>query len=79
VLEQATKDKNRLRGEIKEQENKITTAVTYFSGLEEIFVEQRDLMIKKLNADFEVLIKMVEKRRAELSFKISSTYNKLLQ
>jgi hypothetical protein len=67
VLQQATKDKIRLKSELKDQETKITTAVTYFSGLEELFTEQRDLLLKKLNADFEVIIKMVEKRRAEMT------------
>lgn len=55
------------------------TAVTYFSGLEELFVEQRDLLIKKLNADFEVVLKMVEKRRAELTYDIKQNYNSLLE
>lgn len=55
------------------------TAVTYFSGLEELFVEQRDLLLKKLNADFEVVLKMVEKRRAELTYDIKQNYNSLLE
>ena len=73
------KDKLRIKNELKDSETKITTAVTYFSGLEELFTEQRDLLLKKLNADFEVILKMVEKRRAEMTHQINSTYNTQLE
>ena len=79
VLQQANKDKARLKNELKDQETKITTAITYFSGLEEMFTEQRDLLMKKLNADFEVILKMVEKRRAEMTHQIKNTYNGMLE
>ena len=44
-----------------------------------MFTEQRDLLLKKLNADFEVIIKMVEKRRAEMTHQIKNTYNSMLE
>ena len=75
VLRQAQIDKAKLRNEITEQENKIAAAMNYFSGLQEIFVEQRDLFIKKVNADFEVLTKMIERKRTEMHMKIRETYD----
>ena len=32
---------------------KIDAAVSYFAGLEEMFTWQKDIFLKKLNADFE--------------------------
>lgn len=54
---------------------KIDAAVSYFAGLEEMFTWQKDIFLKKLNADFEVLIHTLEKKRNELQGKIMATYN----
>ena len=75
MLLQAEKDKFRLKEEIREHEQKITAAVSYFGGLEEIFTEQRDLFLKKVHADFEVITKMVERKRAQMVAKITESYD----
>ena len=49
--------------------------MSYFSGLQDIFTEQRDLFLKKLNADFEVMQKMIERKRSELQDKICTAYD----
>jgi hypothetical protein len=74
VLRVAGQDKTRFRTQIQENENKIAAAMNYFSGLQEIFAEQRDLFIKKTNADFDVIIKLVQAKRAEMTTKIAETY-----
>lgn len=58
-----------------EQTKKIEAACSYFSGLEEIFSGQRDLFLKKLNADFDVMQKMIERKRSELHDKVCRAYN----
>jgi len=40
-----------------------------------MFRGQRDLFIKKLNADFEVMQKLIERKRSELQDKIFSAYD----
>lgn len=49
--------------------------MSYFSGLEEIFSGQRDLFLKKLNADFDVMQKMIERKRSELHDKVCRSYD----
>ena len=58
-----------------DQTKKIEAAVSYFAGLEEIFRGQRDLFLKKLNADFDVMQKMIERKRSELIDKVSRSYD----
>ena len=66
VLQQAEESKQKLMISIDEKAKKIEAAINYFSGLKEIFSEQRDLFLKKLNADFDVLQKMLDRKRSEL-------------
>ena len=40
-----------------------------------MFEEQRNLFLKKLNADFDVVLRMIERKRAELSDKINVSYD----
>lgn len=47
----------------------------YFTGIEDIFINQKQLYLKKLAADFEVIYKLVERKHAELRDKISSIYD----
>ena len=75
MLLQAEKDKFKIKQEIGEQGKKIQAAVSYFQGLQEMFVEQRDLFLKKVNADFEVLLKLLERKRSELTDKIHNAYD----
>lgn len=75
MLEQAEKEKQRLEEEIKEEVEKIDAAISYFNGIEDIFLSQKELYIKKLNADFEVIFKLVERKHAELKDKVSSIYD----
>jgi hypothetical protein len=42
--------------DLKQRMHKIDAAVSYFGGLEEMFAWQKDIFLKKLNADFEVLL-----------------------
>lgn len=58
-----------------EQSKKIEAACSYFTGLEEIFSGQRDLFLKKLNADFDVMQKMIERKRSELHDKVCRSYD----
>ena len=53
--------------------------MTYFSSLQEMFCEQRDLFLKKTNADFEVLLKMLERKRTEMQMKIHETYDNAIK
>ena len=55
--------------------DKIDAAMAYFGGLEEMFQWQKDIFLKKLNADFEVLLATIEKKRNELQTKILNTYD----
>jgi hypothetical protein len=57
----------------------VEAAVQYFSGIEDIFVNQKQLYLKKLSADFEVIYKLVERKHAELKDKISSIYDQNLK
>ena len=75
VLAQAESEKHRLKDSIVEQSKKIEAAVSYFAGLEEIFRGQRDLFLKKLNADFDVMQKMIERKRSELHDKVCRSYD----
>ena len=75
MLNQAESEKHRLKDSIMEQSKKIEAAVSYFAGLEEIFRGQRDLFLKKLNADFDVMQKMIERKRSELHDKVCRSYD----
>ncbi|CDW75950.1 b-box zinc finger family protein [Stylonychia lemnae] len=77
--EQAEKEKETLKQEIQVEIEKVETAIQYFSGIEEIFVNQKQLYLKKLSADFEVIYKLVERKHAELRDKISTTYDQNLK
>ena len=75
VINQAEVERHKLKDSIMEQTKKIEAACSYFSGLEEIFSGQRDLFLKKLNADFDVMQKMIEVKRSELHDKVSRSYD----
>lgn len=47
----------------------------YFSGLEEMFLTQKEMYLKKLSADFEVIYKLVERKHIELKDKIASLFD----
>ena len=79
VLEQAEREKEKLRQDIEEQVTKVETAIAYFSGIEEMFVGQKQLFLKKLAADFDVIYKLVERKHAELKDKIASVYDSNLK
>lgn len=61
--------------EINQRSEKIEAAVSYFGGLEEMFSWQKDIFLKKLNADFEILIQTIERKRNELQAKIFAAYD----
>ena len=75
VLQQAEETKQKLQVQIEEKTKKIEAAINYFAGLKEIFSEQRDLFLKKLNADFDVIQKMLDRKRSELQDKIRAAYD----
>ena len=64
----------RLSTEIKEYIVKVDAGVSYFSGIEDIFKTQKELFMKKLNADFEVIYKLVERKHTELRDKVLAVY-----
>ena len=49
--------------------------MNYFSGLTSMFEEQRNLFLKKLNADFDVVLRMLERKRTELADRINVSYD----
>jgi uncharacterized protein involved in tolerance to divalent cations len=75
VVSQARDEYEQLIRDLKLRTEKIEAAVSYFGGLEEMFVWQKDIFVKKLNADFDVLIQTIEKKRKELYSKIQLTYD----
>jgi len=68
-----------LTAEVREQVEKIEAGMEYFKGIEEIFETQRDLYLKKLNADFEVIFRLVERKHTELRAKVQEVYDKSLR
>jgi flagellar basal body-associated protein FliL len=79
VLEQAEKERDQLKNDIKNELEKIASATDYFTGVEDILMNQKHLQLKKLAADFEVINKLVERKHAELRDKISNAYDKHLK
>lgn len=79
VLEQAQKEKDNLIQEIKDEIEKVDTAIEYFSSIEEIFISQKALYLRKLQADFEVIYKLVERKHAELKDKVQTVYDQNLK
>ena len=75
VLEQAQKEKDNLKRDIEDEIQKVDQAINYFTGIEDIFISQKHLYLKKLAADFEVIFKLVERKHAELKDKICSVYD----
>jgi|LauGreDrversion4_2_1035121.scaffolds.fasta_scaffold1492292_1 hypothetical protein len=70
VLEGCEKEKEVLKSDIKNELDKIASACEYFAGVEEILMNQKNLQLRKLAADFEVINKLVERKHAELRDKI---------
>jgi hypothetical protein len=54
-------------GHLTGANEKVEAALSYFGGLEELFTEQKEIFLKKLNADFEVILKTIEAKKMELS------------
>lgn len=78
-MEQAEKEKEQLKTDIKAELEKIASATEYFTGVEDILMNQKSLQLMKLAADFEVINKLVERKHAELRDKISNAYDKHLK
>lgn len=55
VLTGAETELQRLVGDLEQWEEKIHAAIQYHGGLEEIYIEQRDLFLRKVQADFEAI------------------------
>lgn len=53
---------------------KIEAALSYFTGVGEIYAEQQDLFLKKVNTDFEVIFRMLERKKIEIQYKIKNAY-----
>ena len=70
VLEKCLMDKNKLKLEIEEAFKKVDAAIQYFTGIEEIFLRQKNLFLQKLQADFDVIRKLIERKEMELRDKI---------
>ena len=68
-----------MRKSVNEQFEKVDAAIEYFTGIEELFVRQKKLYLKKLAADFEVIRKLVERKHIELKDKIESIYDENLR
>lgn len=56
IILQAHDEYEQLMRELKQRTEKIDAAVSYYGGLEEMFVWQKDFFIKKLNTDFDNLV-----------------------
>lgn len=59
--------------------DKVDSAIEYFTGIEEQFQIQKDLYLKKLAADFEVIRKLIERKQVELRDKIEGVYDDSLR
>lgn len=59
--------------------DKVDNAIEYFNGIEQQFQVQKDLYLKKLAADFEVIRKLVERKQVELRDKIEGVYDDSLR
>ena len=64
---------------MQEELKKVDFALEYFNGIEEQFQIQKDLYLKKLAADFEVIRKLVERKQVELRDKIEGCYDESLR
>jgi len=58
---------------------KIGSACDYFRGVEDILINQKNLQLRKLAADFDVINKLVERKHAEMREKIQTAYDKHLK
>ena len=54
VIEQAEREKEQIKQDIMDELEKVDKAIEYFGGIEDIFLKQKHLYLKKLQADFEV-------------------------
>ena len=64
---------------MKVELEKIDSAIEYFNGVEEQFQIQKDLYLKKLAADFEVIRKLIDRKQIELRDKIENVYDESLR
>ena len=55
TLARAKEHSNKQNETIDDWETRLTAAISYFSGIKDIYTEQRDLFLKKITADFEVI------------------------
>lgn len=60
---------------MREQQEKVDAALSYYGGLEEMFAWQKDIFLKKLNTDFEIILQTIERKKKELSAKICKAYD----
>jgi hypothetical protein len=60
---------------LDEQTEKVDAALSYYGGLEEMFAWQKDIFLKKLNADFEVLLQTINRKKSDLTAKICQAYD----
>ena len=63
-----------LVGDLERWEEKIHAALSYHSGLEEIYTEQRDLFLRKVQADFEAIQRLLDRKKTEMIYQISNAY-----
>ena len=61
-VHQLLKEKQQLKEQMRVELDKVDSAIEYFSGVEEQFNIQKDLYLKKLAADFEVIRKLIERK-----------------
>ena len=79
MLEGVEKERTELKKEIKKELDKISSACEYFRGVEDILENQKNLQLRKLAADFDVINKLVERKHAEMREKIQTAYDKHLK
>jgi hypothetical protein len=75
LLDEVKEEKRRVKNDITDRERKLAAAIDYYQGIRDIYTEQRDLFLKKVTADFDILMRMLERRKMEMQQKIAQTYN----
>jgi hypothetical protein len=68
-----------LRESLESETTKLGALAQYFQGLNELFSEQRDLLLKSIDHDFDTLIHLINERRRQTIAKVRQTFDPLVK
>ena len=66
TLIEADRQKYELEKNLGESLGRIATASNYFTGVKGMFMKQKEEYLKKLDADFDLILAMIERKRTDL-------------